>query len=81
MDGFRAVAYVDEDQTQLVSRRGNTYKSFPDLCAAIHIDLDREAVLDGDVCLDANGRARFYDPLRRSAENPRSNGRQPVSLF
>ena len=40
MDGFRALAYVDEHQTRLVSRKGNTYKNFVDLCAAIHIDLD-----------------------------------------
>ena len=66
MDGFRALAYVVEDQTRLVSRRGNVYKSFPGLCAAIHIDLDCEAVIDGEiVCLDSEGRSQFYQLLRR----------------
>jgi bifunctional non-homologous end joining protein LigD len=66
MDGFRALAYVGEYETRLVSRKGNTYKSFPDLCAAIHIDLDCEAVLDGEiVVLDSDGRPMFYELLRR----------------
>lgn len=66
MDGFRALAYVDEHQTRLVSRNGNTYKRFVDLCAAIHIDLDCTAVLDGEIVqLDAEGRPQFYDLLRR----------------
>ena len=66
MDGFGALAFVGEDQTRLVSRRGNVYESFPDLCAAIHIDLDSEAILDGEiVCLDSEGRSQFYELLRR----------------
>jgi ATP-dependent DNA ligase len=53
----------------LVSRRGNVYKRFTELAAAIHIQLDCEAVLDGEiVCLDENGRPQFYDlPRRRGA--------------
>lgn len=47
MDGFGKLGYVAEYQTRLVSRRGNVYKSFPDPCTIIHIDLDCEAVLDG----------------------------------
>jgi bifunctional non-homologous end joining protein LigD len=66
MDGFRALAYVGDDSARLISRRGNVYKSFPSLCAAIHIDLDCEAVLDGEiVCLDSEGRSQFYELLRR----------------
>ena len=49
MDGFRARAYVGRDETRLVSRRGNTFKRLPELVAVIHIDLDREAVLDGKI--------------------------------
>ena len=57
MDGFRALAYVGEHETRLVSRKRNTYKSFLDFCAAIHLDLDCEAVLDGEiVVLDQAGR-------------------------
>jgi len=40
MDGFRALAHVGPDETRLVSRKGNVFKSFPSLAAAIHIDLD-----------------------------------------
>ena len=31
-DGFRALAYIDDGQCQLVSRKGNIYKSFSELC-------------------------------------------------
>ena len=58
-----------QDETRLVSRRWNVYKRFSDLAAAIHIELDCQAVLDGEiVCLDGNGRAQFYDLLRRYGE-------------
>jgi bifunctional non-homologous end joining protein LigD len=53
MDGFRALAHVGPDETRLVSRRRNVYKRFTELAAAIHIELDCEAVFDGEiVCLD-----------------------------
>ena len=69
MDGFRALAYVDEHETRLISRKGNTYKRFLELAAAIHMELDCEAVIDGEiVCLDSEGRPRFYDLLRRRGE-------------
>jgi bifunctional non-homologous end joining protein LigD len=52
-----------------LSRRGNVYKRFAELAAAIHIELDCQAVLDGEiVCLDENGRPQFYDLLRRRGE-------------
>jgi bifunctional non-homologous end joining protein LigD len=69
MDGFRALAHVGPDETRLVSRRGNVYKRFTELVTAIHIELDCEAVLDGEiVCLDENGRPQFHDLLRRRGE-------------
>jgi len=49
MDGFRALAHVGPDETRLESRKGNVFRSFADLAAAIHIDLDSQAVLDGEV--------------------------------
>jgi bifunctional non-homologous end joining protein LigD len=71
LDGFRAVAISGEGQTRLVSRRGKVYKRFTELAAAIHLELDRDAVLDGEiVCLDENGRPQFLDLLRQR--------RQPV---
>jgi bifunctional non-homologous end joining protein LigD len=51
---------------RLISRRGNTYKSFSGLCASICAEVQCEAVLDGEiVCLDAEGRPQFYELLRR----------------
>ena len=42
------------------------FKGFPSLCAAIHIGLDWEAVLDGEiVILDSGGRPQLYELLRR----------------
>jgi bifunctional non-homologous end joining protein LigD len=66
MDGFRALAHVGADETRLVSRRGSVYKSFAELAAAIHIELDCQAVLDGEiVILDDEGRPQFHELLRR----------------
>jgi bifunctional non-homologous end joining protein LigD len=61
--------HVDERETRLVSRKGNVYRNFQSLCAAIQIDLDCRAVLDGEiVCLDAEGRPQFYHLMRKRAE-------------
>jgi bifunctional non-homologous end joining protein LigD len=68
-DGFRALAYVDKDGTQLVSRRGNVYRSFPRLCDSIRLALKCDVVLDGEVvCLDSEGRPQFYELLRRRGQ-------------
>jgi bifunctional non-homologous end joining protein LigD len=67
-DGFRALAHVTPRDCQLVSRRGNVYKSFRDLSDSLR-SLDYEAVLDGEiVILDKTGRPQFYDLLRRHGE-------------
>ncbi len=67
-DGFRALAYIEAGHCALVSRRGNVYKTFPRLCAAL-AQLGRDAVLDGElVCLDAAGKPKFYELLRRRGE-------------
>jgi bifunctional non-homologous end joining protein LigD len=69
MDGFRALAYTDCGEIRLVSRKGNVYKGFPDLSAAMRPDLDCSAVLDGEiVCLNQEGRPQFYDLLRHRRE-------------
>ena len=54
-DGFRALAYVQGNQCQLVSRRGNVYKRFLPLPEQMAKELKvKSAVLDGEiVCLDA----------------------------
>jgi bifunctional non-homologous end joining protein LigD len=64
-DGFRALAYVDNGGVQLVSRKGNVYKSFANLCAALAQTLS-PAILDGEIVhLGSDGRPQFYDLLRR----------------
>jgi bifunctional non-homologous end joining protein LigD len=69
-DGFRAVLYSDENGVRLVSRNGNTFKSFPNLCEGLARDLrGRRCVLDGEiVCLDCQGKPQFADLLFRRAE-------------
>jgi bifunctional non-homologous end joining protein LigD len=66
-DGFRALACFDSGRCTLVSRNGNIFKSFPDLCEDMGRGLAvRDAVLDGEiVCLDRRGRPQFYDLLYR----------------
>jgi bifunctional non-homologous end joining protein LigD len=56
-DGFRALLYSDNYGVRLVSRNGNTFKSFPRLCEGLARDLKgRRCVLDGEiVCLDPSG--------------------------
>jgi bifunctional non-homologous end joining protein LigD len=67
-DGFRAVAHVTPEECQLVSRRGNVYKSFRSLSESL-CSLKCEALLDGEiVIIDENGRPQFYDLLRRRSE-------------
>jgi len=69
-DGFRALLYSDGDGVRLVSRNGNAFKSFPDLCEGLSGDLSgRRCVLDGEiVCLDSQGKPHFTDLLFRRAE-------------
>jgi bifunctional non-homologous end joining protein LigD len=65
MDGFRALAYVGKDETRLVSKNGRPMKRLANLATSIHLELNCEAVLDGEiVALDSDGLPRFYDLLR-----------------
>ena len=69
-DGFRALLYSEKNEARLVSRNGNTFKSFPGLCDGLARDLNgRRCVLDGEiVCVDSDGRPHFRDLLFRRAE-------------
>jgi bifunctional non-homologous end joining protein LigD len=69
-DGFRALLYSGADGVRLVSRNGNTFKSFSGLCEGLARDLKgRRCVLDGEiVCLDPNGKPQFRDLLFHRAE-------------
>jgi hypothetical protein len=69
-DGFRALAFVENGVCRLVSRNGNTFKSFEQLALAVPRDLrTRTAVLDGEiVVLDEAGRSQFGDLFYRRRE-------------
>src|SRR5688572_24061877 len=54
---------------ELVSRNGNTLKSFPALCAQIGGAISGDAVLDGEiVSLGPDGRPLFMDLMRRRGD-------------
>jgi bifunctional non-homologous end joining protein LigD len=61
-DGFRALAYVERGDCQLVSRNGYTFKAWPELADEIARTVRcASAVLDGEVCcLEPDGRTNFY---------------------
>jgi bifunctional non-homologous end joining protein LigD len=69
-DGFRALLHSDADGVRLISRNGNTFKSFPGLCEGLARDLKGcRCVLDGEiVCLDSQGKPQFRDLLFYRAE-------------
>jgi len=68
-DGFRALLYSDVEGVRLVSRNGNPFKSFPDLCEGLARDLNRRCILDGEiVCLDNSVKPQFRDLLFQRGE-------------
>jgi bifunctional non-homologous end joining protein LigD len=70
LDGFRALAVIEQGRVQLVSRNGNPFASFSELAKQIAASLPRTyAVLDGEiVCLDKRGRPQFKDLLFRRGD-------------
>jgi bifunctional non-homologous end joining protein LigD len=67
-DGFRAVAYVEDGQSWLVSRNLKNLK-FESLKKALSGLPVKSAVLDGEViCLDSKGVSRFNALLERKVE-------------
>src|SRR5262244_3585925 len=70
IDGFRALAYIENGQCDLVSRNGHTFRSFKDLAQWIGDNLRVEsAELDGEIaCVDDSGRSVFNDLLFRRRE-------------
>jgi bifunctional non-homologous end joining protein LigD len=57
-DGFRALAYIDGHHCKLVSRGGNTFKSWPYLAEELaHAVQCRSAVIDGEIAC-RSGRPR-----------------------
>lgn len=67
LDGFRALAHIEGHRCTLVSRNGNTFKSWPQLCEELaHAVRCRSAVLDGEICcLEPDGRTHFNKLLFR----------------
>jgi hypothetical protein len=67
LDGFRGLAYIAGGKGRLVSRHGNTFKSFPELTRSIPLALNvNEAILDGEIVhVGPDGRPLFYDLMRR----------------
>jgi bifunctional non-homologous end joining protein LigD len=67
LDGFRAVAYVEDGICRLVSRNRNTFKTFDSLSQTIAVDLSgRTAILDGEIVRPGpDGRPLFYALMRR----------------
>lgn len=64
-DGYRAVAYIEDGECELVSRKGNAFRRFGSLAATIATLPVKSAILDGEiVCLDKDGRSQFLDLLR-----------------
>jgi len=66
-DGFRALAYAENSNVRLVSRKGNVYKSFPGLCRALVECLPVEnEVLDGEIVhLNPDEKPQFISLLHR----------------
>jgi bifunctional non-homologous end joining protein LigD len=58
IDGFRALAHIEDGNGELISRNGNTFRGFADLATWIAEHLRVEsAVLDGEIaCIDDAGR-------------------------
>lgn len=55
-DGFRAIAYIEDGECRLVSRKRNTYRTFDSLRSSLARLKAKDAILDDEiVCLDSNG--------------------------
>ena len=70
IDGFRALAHIEDGKGDLISRKGNTFHGFANLATWIaeHLRVD-SAVLDGEIaCVDGSGRPVFRDLLFRRGQ-------------
>ena len=66
LDGFRALAYIEDGQCRLISRNRNAFKTFTALCTAIASAIPHEAILDGEIVyLGPDGKPQFYELMRR----------------
>src|SRR5438552_1173038 len=72
MDGFRALAVIENGRAQLLSRNGHPFASFSALAESISDSLPNvRAVIDGEICsLDRRGRPQFKNLLFRRGNPP-----------
>ena len=70
LDGFRAVAYIQGGQCELISRKKHAYRAFDGLARELGASIKvQDAVLDGEiVCPGADGRPVFEDVLYRRGQ-------------
>jgi len=71
IDGFRALAHLQNGSGELISRNGNVFRGFADLAdwLANHIKVET-AVLDGEIaCVNDAGRPTFRDLLFRQRQS------------
>ena len=65
-DGFRALAYIEEQTCKLISRNSNRFKSFTALQESLGKLPVETAILDGEVvCLDEHGISQFNELFSR----------------
>ena len=68
-DGFRSLVVSQSGRTELISRNGNSFKSFETLRKQLKSPYAGETVLDGEiVCLDKRGKPQFRDLLFHRGE-------------
>ena len=72
MDGFRALAIIENGRAQLLSRNGHPFASFSALAESISDSLPNvRAVIDGEICsLDRRGRPQFKNLMFRRGNPP-----------
>jgi bifunctional non-homologous end joining protein LigD len=70
IDGFRALAHIDDGECQLVSRNGNVFRGFKEIADWIGQNVRIEStILDGEIaCVDEAGRPIFRDLLFRKRQ-------------
>jgi bifunctional non-homologous end joining protein LigD len=78
-DGYRAIAFIENDEVRLVSRNQNELTArYPELKDMPAFVKAKKAILDGEVvALDANGRASFGLMQQRTGFRP--GGRKAVA--
>src|SRR5256884_6375352 len=72
MDGFRALAVIEDGRAQLLSHNGHPFASFSALAESISDSLpNARVVIDGEICsLDRRGRPQFKNLLFRRGNPP-----------